>query len=304
MQKALMIALLVAAPVAAREAPEWTYCDFGVDPQAGLLASKRWVENDMERGIARSLYAGNGFAWLPQPKMEPLAACSAALGSPDLDSKNWMRRTSLLEARASHLLAAGDATAALVELDAATSALPSAIDPGERARSVVLSINLLRALALAKTGDSAGAVRLVEQAADARPWSDHIQQVAVSILNTIPGGSAAGLRIAERRFLLDENQRENLARARQAAGDFAGAFADWQLVKPRVAGPTTVIVPMRGVIVNGQAGWPITMIDPARVGSAALAAAFAGDAVTARGWMVEAEAAAAAATIPHVAAVP
>jgi hypothetical protein len=252
----------------------------------------------MERGIARSLYAGNGFAWLPQPKMELLAACSAALASPDLDPKNWMRRTSLLESRAAHLLAAEDAKAALVELDAAASALPSAIHPGERARSVSLSMNLLRALALAKTGDSAGAVRLIEQAADARPWSDHIQQVAASIRNTIPGGSAAGLRIAERRFLLDEDQRESLARARQAAGDFTGAVADWRQVKPAVIGPTTVLVPMRGVIVNGQPGWPITMIDPARVGTAALAAAFAGDGATARRWIAEAEAAAAAATAP------
>lgn len=303
MRHVLIVALFAVTPVVAREAPEWTYCDFGVDPKAGLMASKRWAENGMERGIAGSLYSGNRFAWLPEPKLAPLAACEAALASPDL-AGNWMRRVSLLQARAAHHVSAGDAKAALADLDAAEAALPATLEPRERARSVTLSLALLRAVALIKAGDNPAAVRAVEQAADARPWSGHVQTLAARILSVTPGSEAASLRIAERRLLLDAGRREDLARARQAGGQFAAALADWRQVKPPVTGPTTVVVPMRGVFMNGQPGFPITMIDPARVGTAALAAAFAGDAATARAWLADARAAAEAATPPPALVLP
>jgi tetratricopeptide (TPR) repeat protein len=294
------VILLLASPVMARESPEWTYCDFGIDPKAGLFGTNRWLENGKQTGIADNLYRNPGlnFVYLPKPQMEPEAACAAALASPDLEAKDWARRVSLYEARAAHRIAAGQFEAALGDLDAARAAFPPNLDAAERARSLDIGLMFLRALALNGLGKSAEAVSLVTEAAAARPWSGQVQDYAASLLRSIPGGSAALAPIAERQFRLDATMRENRARSRQAAGDFAGAVADWQLVKPAVTEATTVYVPLPGVRIVNAPGWAVSAIDPARVGTAALAAAFAGDAATARRWLQEARAAAAAAPEP------
>ena len=297
MKRFFLLALLLSAPVLARESPEWTYCDFGLDPKAGLLAVKSWASNGEARGIAQQLHGGGRFGGsLSATPMDPAAACAVALASPDLRLEDWARRTSLLMASAAHRIAAGDATA-LADLDAAAAAIPLGLDAAERARSLDAAIAMLRGLAMARTGDAPRAVGLIAAAASARPWSGQFQALALRVLTSVPGGAAASAAIADRQLLLGEQAREPRARARQAAGDFAGAAADWALAKPAVTEPTTVIVPMRVVFVGNSPGWPITMIDPARVGAAALAAAFAGDAETARRWMATARAAAASAPV-------
>lgn len=295
-----LLALVIAVPAAARESPEWTYCDFGIDPKAGLIGTNRWLENGKQTGIADNLYRNPGlnFVYLPKPQMEPEAACAAALASPDLQAKDWARRVSLYEARAAHRIAAGQFEAALSDLDAARTAIPPNLDAAERARSLDIGLSFLRAMALNDLGKSGEAIGLVVEAAAARPWSGQVQDYAASMLRSIPGGSAALAPITERQFRLDATMRETRARSRQAAGDFAGAVADWQLVKPSVTEATTVYVPLPGVRVVGAPGWAVSAIDPARVGTAALAAAFAGDAATARRWLEEARAAAAAAPAP------
>lgn len=297
MKHFLVLALLISAPALARESPEWTYCDFGIDPKAGLIAVKNWAGNGEARGIAQQLHGGGRFGGsVSAPPMDPAAACAAALASPDLRPEDWARRTSLLMASAAHRIAAGDA-GALADLDAATAAILPGLDAAERARSLDAAIAMLRALAIARAGDAPKAVGLVTAAAAARPWSGQFQALALRVLTSLPGGAAASAAIADRQLLLGEQAREQRAKARQAAGDFAGAASDWALAKPAVIEPTTVTVPMRGVFVNNTAGWPITMIDPARVGAAALAAAFAGDAQTARRWLGVARAAAATAPV-------
>jgi hypothetical protein len=300
MRPFLLALLLLATPALAREAPEWTYCDFGLDPKAGLGASKNWREAGMQTGIAAELYGGGrfGFGWLPQPRMEAAAACASALASPDLGPKDWARRTSLLQASAAHRIIAGDAAGALADLDAAAAAIPPGLDAAERARTLDVSLGLLRAVAMGAAGKPDEAARLAAAAADARPWSGQIQDIAAAVLKSLPGGEAKSNAIVDRRLKLDDSGREPRARVRQAQGDFAGALADWRLVRPTVTAPTTVTVPMPGVFVGNQPGWPVTMIDPARVGAAALAAAFAGDPATARSWLAEARAAAAAAAAP------
>lgn len=295
MRFTVLLALLVSAPAAARQAPDWTYCDFGIDPKAGLLATKSWLEAGKQTGIAETLYRRPDYraAALPQPRMEAEAACAAALASPDLDAQGWSRRVSLLEARAAHRIAADRFAEALGDLEAARATIPPNLDPAERARSLDIGLALLRALALNGSGKPAEAIQLVVAAADARPWSGQIQDIAAALLRSFPGGAAGSAAIVERQFRLDATMREARARSRQAAGDFAAAAADWPLVKPSLMDPTAVRVPMPK-LTGPNAGWSIKMIDPRRVGTAALAAAFAGDPASARRWISEARAAAAA----------
>lgn len=295
MRSLLLLAALLSAPALAREAPEWTYCDFGLDPKAGLMAINRWADNGEARGIAQQLYGGGRYGgFMPASPMDPVTACATALASPDLLPQDWARRVSLLMASAAHRIAAGD-TAALSDLDAAVAAIPPGLDAAERVRSLDAAIAMLRALSLAKAGDAPRSIALIATAAASRPWSAQFQTLGLRMLAALPGGALASAPLIDRQLLLGEEAREARAKSRQAAGDFAGAAADWALVKPGVTEATTVVIPMRGIFVGNTQGWPVQTIDPARVGAAALAAAFAGDAQTARRWLATARAAAAAA---------
>jgi hypothetical protein len=230
--------------------------------------------------------------------MDAATACITALASPDLAADDWKRRSSLLQASAAHKIAAGNTQGALVDLDAAAAVLPAWLEAAERARSLDISIALLRALALAKADKPMEAGRLIVAAADARPWLGQLQDLAADMLQALPGGEGAALPIADRRLRIDVSAREPRAKTRQANGDFVGALADWKLVRPAVTEPTTFTVPMRGIFVNGVQGWPISFVDAARVGAASLAAAFAGEPETARAWLTEGRAKAAATPQP------
>jgi hypothetical protein len=94
--------------------------------------------------------------------------CDAALADPRLTSNYWMRKVSLLRARAMHRLAAGDDQGAIVDLDLAEAAAADPTDPYYR-RSLKFGIDLIRAYAL--RGESGRTEALGAAAAAARPFS-------------------------------------------------------------------------------------------------------------------------------------
>ncbi|TRW14023.1 hypothetical protein [Glacieibacterium frigidum] len=286
----LLVALMLASPLAAREDPEWTACDFGTDPKAGLLATKRWFELGKEAGALDAL-RGNRSGWTnlaPGTRMPPLDACAKALASPDLTPQEWPRRVSLLQAQAAHRIAAGDAAGALKDLDTVAQVVPAAADPAEVARTTTVASDFLRGLAHAKLG-TPEAARFYGRAAAARPWSGRVQGVAETLLAQVPGATAEQVAVAQRLVLIDVKGRERRARLRFAAGDHAGALTDWRRVRPSVTDVTTVYVKFPNSIVVGMPGFPVKTIDPARVGAAAIAATLAGDAAQGREWIAEAK---------------
>ena len=83
-----LLPLLLAAPAAARDDPEWTACDFGIDPKAGFLATKRLLGNGKERGNFALIYGGRrSYGGEGTPAMPGIAACAKALASPDMTPK-------------------------------------------------------------------------------------------------------------------------------------------------------------------------------------------------------------------------
>jgi hypothetical protein len=112
-------------------------------------------------------------------------ACDAALADGKLEARFWMRKVSLLRARALHNLERGDAKQALEDLDRAKAAVVDASDPFY-ARSLGLGVDLVRAYALRETGDQAGASSLALKALNARPYN---RQTSYSALIAI-GASA------------------------------------------------------------------------------------------------------------------
>jgi hypothetical protein len=119
---------------------------------------------------------GNTARNTTSPGAAGIADCDAALA--DLPVKHWMRKVSLLRARAMHRLDNNDTTGALADLDLAVAAAKYADDP-LYARSLGLGVTYVRAFALQKSGDVVGAKTLALNALAQRPFN---RQSVVSAL--------------------------------------------------------------------------------------------------------------------------
>jgi hypothetical protein len=97
-----------------------------------------------------------------------LADCDAAIAS--LPAKHWMRKVSLLSARALHRIELSDAKGALADLDLATAAANGSTDP-YYLRSLGWSLGVIRAYALRHNGDQAQATALALAALAQRPYN-------------------------------------------------------------------------------------------------------------------------------------
>jgi hypothetical protein len=111
-----------------------------------------------------------------------IAACTAALQSPDLLPTQALRRAHLMRARASAYLRAGDSVNALADLDSAQAATAAFANDALYQRSMGLSLDLMRALAHQSAGNRADAAALVRSASLKRPYALEVQRVAAHIL--------------------------------------------------------------------------------------------------------------------------
>lgn len=109
-----------------------------------------------------------------------IADCDAALS--DLSERHWMRKVSLLRARAIHRLETRDTQGALADLDLAVAA---AHDDPHYARSLGLGVTLTRAYALRLAGEQAKADALIAAVLKERPYN---RQANIDAL--IAGGPA------------------------------------------------------------------------------------------------------------------
>lgn len=124
--------------------------------------------------------AGNTRRATPVLGAQGIAACDQALGDPRLLDRFWLRKASLLRARAIHDLAAGQTAAALADLDKAEAAALDPADPYYR-RSLALGNQLVRAYALQRNGEADKAREIVAAVLRDRPFDRHIGLAAVAI---------------------------------------------------------------------------------------------------------------------------
>lgn len=110
-----------------------------------------------------------------------IAACDQALADARLIDKHWLRRASLLRARALHDLAASRPDEALKDLDRAVAAVREPNDPFVK-RSLLLGVDFIRGYALAVKGDRTGATRLIAQALVQRPFDRGLALAAMAVL--------------------------------------------------------------------------------------------------------------------------
>lgn len=288
------MASIMASPAVARDEPEWTMCDFGPDPQAGVFGRGRWLNNGMHEGaFVEAVSVGRG----PATLKAAIAACTAMLDRPELTAEQWLRRISLLQARAAHRIDAGDAAGALGDLDQVAALIPATADRMEVDRSLTAGTLMLRAEAFSRLGRKQEAAEALTAAASRRPWNSRLQRLAGSMLvkdrakSSTKGEniSAGELAIADQRLRLDNDARSARAMLRFVAEDYAGSLHDWRLVRPAPGELTQSYISVQGVTVRGMPGIPVRTVDPSRLMSAALAAVLAGDGEQARRWIAQAK---------------
>lgn len=162
----------------------WEGCDGYGGPTLSGDGMTRW-------GLGQGEVVGGGAATRTTPALggeSNIADCGAALD--ELRTRfpeYWLRRVSLVRARAMHRLAMGDTAGALRDLDAAEAEAGVHKDDLLYRRSLALGIDLLRAYAAKLSGDPARAERLALQAWSARPWNRETARAALIILG--PEGS-------------------------------------------------------------------------------------------------------------------
>ena len=151
------LALVMAAPATAGVSDDFAGCD-------GLKKPKR--SDDGMRGEASISSWRFGNTANPQKVIE---ACNRALDSGKLLEEQTLRRAHVMRARGTAKLELGDASGAIADFDAADRAGSKYEGDFFYERSMGVSIDLLRAIALNDTGNRNEALALAEAALETRP---------------------------------------------------------------------------------------------------------------------------------------
>lgn len=174
---ALTAGLMAATPVHASEKQDFERCD-------GLIHPARAADG-MRGEAATPFYLRGNLGGAD------IAACDRAIASPRLLPTQTLRRAHLLRARAAQYLQVGNVQAALADLDAATAATADRANDRFYKRSMGISLDLLRALAHLKGGNTTQAQALARNVMAERPYSSQVQSIAAQIVHAA-GASGEG----------------------------------------------------------------------------------------------------------------
>jgi hypothetical protein len=240
---------LAAVPALASDKQDFATCDGRVHPGR---------QDDGMRGPASESGGFSGFGFNTRMPAVTVGACTRALASPRLLPTQTLRKAHLLRARAAAQLELGKYEEALADLDlAATAVGPQAQDRFYR-RSMGVSLDLLRALALVQAGDVASAVPLAQAASAARPYSLDVQRVAATVIQASrplgapsPSPWLGTVRLAP--------ETGSMALAREAEiGNFAGVLkmrpdipVDWPSAPAVVTEKKYTILSVDGAVLSG-----------------------------------------------------
>lgn len=228
------LALGITVPAHAGVSEDFSECD-------GLKKPKS--SDDGMRGEAT--FPSYRFGGRNAPS-QTLAACNRALESGKLLPEQTLRRAHVMRARAAAKLELGDATGALADLDAAQEAGKAYAGDFFYDRSMGVSLDLLRALALNETGERKAALALAEAAAAKRTYALEIQRVA-GMLRATNGDNPAGPAIWQNLARIDPAARGIFSQLASQSGDLAELAAS--------AGTPSVAMPeapsLKAMMTNG-----------------------------------------------------
>ena len=271
------LALAIAAPAQSGTSDDFAGCD-------GLKKPKR--SDDGMRGEASISSWRFGNMSNPQKTID---SCNRALESGKLRPEQTLRRTHVMRARGAAKLELGDREGALADFLAAEKAGAEYAGDFFYQRSMVVSLDLLKAIVLNDTGKREEALALADKALATRPYALAVQRVA-TMLRAGNDETPADSEIWRQLGQIDPATRGLSGNLAQSAEDLASLAAS--------AGEPSVTMPeapsMQTIMQNGgNATAPIgqyaTPIAMAMKTAYALAAN--GDAEAARGWVDAARAA-------------
>lgn len=228
------LALGIAVPAHAGVSEDFSECD-------GLKKPKS--SDDGMRGEAT--FPSYRFGGRDAPS-QTLAACNRVLESGKLLPEQTLRRAHVMRARAAAKLELGDAAGALADIDAAQEAGKAYAGDFFYDRSMGVSLDLLRALALNETGDRKAALALAEAAAAKRTYALEIQRVA-GMLRAANGDKPADPRVWQGLARIDPATRGIFSQFTSQPSDLAGLAAS--------AGTPSVALPaapsLNAIMTNG-----------------------------------------------------
>lgn len=175
--------------------------------------------------------AGNTRRTTPELGAQGITSCDAALADTRLADRYWLRKASLLRARAVHDLAIGKPDDAIADLDRAAAAIRTPDDPFVR-RSMTLGIDFVRAMALLAKGDRDRGLALIEAVHAQRPFDRRLSLAALAA--TGDDTSKLGETIAHDTAGLDPRFVSTIYELAFDRGDFAAVVA----LYPQLKAPT------------------------------------------------------------------
>lgn len=207
------LAMCLATSAHAGLSEDFAACDGRLKPKS---------KDDGMRGEAqvsrfRSVGLGNGAA-------ATVSACTKVLGDKALLPTQTLRRAHLLRARAAAQIELGKPDEAVADLDAAEAAVADrSADPFFQ-RSMGVSLQMLRALALAQQGKFDEAAALAEAAAARRPFALQVQLAGAAVRDAALFGGEGQHSASDWLLRLEPSARTSLITRKVARGDFPEAL--------------------------------------------------------------------------------
>jgi len=213
---AVLMALAVGGQAWADEPSDWVKCDGYPRPEGAGMTAARLVAVISTAGLfglpESTRYAPAALG------QEGVDACTRALATGAADNF-WARRVSMLQARALHQIEANNHDAALEDLHAATAAAEGQTQEEWYRRSLGVSATLLEAGILVKRGELQAAEALALQAANARPYSATVGNLALYIMAVDVAISAEERVVLDRVANLNPSLRATRVRLLEWSGD-------------------------------------------------------------------------------------
>lgn len=223
-----MLALASAAAAGAQR-NDFAACDGYGTPNGEGDGMTREATNLF--GLIRTLGSGgNTRRTTPELGPEGVAACDRALADPRLAAKHWLRKASLLRARAIQNLADAKPDLALADLDLATGATRLPDDPFVK-RSMVLGIAMVRGYAVAQKGDSVAGHKLVLDVQRQRPF-DRALSLAIAAMVSDDQANDIGLGALHSLARLDPRMIDLIFQSAFERGDFQRAIEIYPHIRP------------------------------------------------------------------------
>lgn len=223
------ISICIAVSAHAGVSEDFAGCD-------GLMKPKR--SDDGMRGEATmSAYGGSAFfnqGGTIANHSATISACDRALTNGNLRPEQTLRLAHILRARGAARLQLEDYPGAMADFDAANAAAASYAGDFFYDRSMGVSLALLRAIALSRSGQPAEALAIADDAAAKRPYSIDIQRAA-ALLRT-ENNSALGMKAVWQQVgRIDPDLRGLINRLQSVPDDLAAVASN--------AGSPTVELP-------------------------------------------------------------